>query len=89
MSTTNDIDIAHIFTELAKTGDRLNGIPLPNIPMPTMGGHVFWKDIASENGWRLQKNMFTNHCRILDPDDVRRAWGSESDMKKLLGDLAK
>lgn len=85
----SNIDIAHLFTELAKTGDRLEGIPLPNIPMTTLGGHVFWKDLAQENGWRLQKNMFTNHCRILDPSDVRRAWGSEGDMLKLLESLAK
>ncbi|MBR1608455.1 MAG: hypothetical protein IJ678_02435 [Kiritimatiellae bacterium] len=62
-------------------------MPLPNIPMPTMGGRVFWKELANERGWKLQKNMFANHCRILDPDDVRRAWGSEADMKKMLSGL--
>ena len=26
-------------------------LSLPNIPFPTMGGHVFWNDIESYNGW--------------------------------------
>jgi len=56
---------------------------MPNIPMPTMGGHVFWTDIANVNGWRLQRNRVFGNCRILDPDDVRRAWGSEASMLKV------
>jgi hypothetical protein len=48
---------------------------LPNIPFPTMGGAVFWNDLAEYNGWRLQQNMLTQHCRVLNPDDVRVAWG--------------
>lgn len=51
------------------TGDN------PNIPLPTMGGEVFWNNVSSSNGWRLQQNMLTNHARILDPRGIRRAWG--------------
>jgi len=57
---------------------------MPNIPTKTMGGEVFWDTLASSNGWRLQKNMFTKHCRIIDPGNVRRAWGSESVMMNAL-----
>lgn len=57
---------------------------LPNLPIPTLGGHVFWNTLAEKNGWKLQKNMITQHCRILDSDDVRRAWGSTEAMHKLL-----
>jgi len=48
---------------------------MPNIPFPTMGGQVFWNELANVNGWRVQQNMLTQHCRVLDPDDMRVAWG--------------
>ena len=59
-------------------------LSLPNIPMPTMGGEVFWNDIASYNGWRLQQNMITHHARILDSNNVRIAWGTINGMKKAM-----
>jgi pimeloyl-ACP methyl ester carboxylesterase len=31
---------------------------------------VFWFA-----GWRIQENVYTGHCRLLDPSNVRRAWG--------------
>jgi len=49
---------------------------MPNVESPTMGGKVFWNTITSYEGWRLQKNKLTGHCRLLDPNDVRKAWGS-------------
>ncbi|AFY99529.1 hypothetical protein [Calothrix sp. PCC 6303] len=55
---------------------------MPNISMPTMGGHIFWTEIANVNGWRLQRNKVFGNCRILDPNDVRRAWGGENAMLK-------
>jgi len=60
---------------------------MPNIDMKTKGGHVFWDNMAVSNGWKIQKNKLTNHCRILDPQDVRRAWGSESIMMNALDRL--
>lgn len=56
-------------------------LSLPNIPMKTMGGEVWWTNLAEYNGWRLQQNMVTHHARILDPDDVRRAWGTYNGMR--------
>ena len=60
---------------------------LPNIPLPTMGGKVFWKTLAEKDGWKVQKNMFTGHCRVLDPNDVRMAWGFSEEA--LLAELQK
>lgn len=60
---------------------------MPNVDTSTWGGKVFWKEVASCNGWRIQQNKFTHHCRILDPSDTRRSWGSESAMKKALARL--
>ena len=62
-------------------------ISLPNAPLPTMGGQVMWDTLAEANGWRLQQNELTKHCRILDPDDVRRAWGTKKGMMKALETL--
>lgn len=59
-------------------------LSLPNIPMPTMGGEVFWNNIVEYNGWRLQQNMITHHARILDSDNYRIAWGTINGMKKAM-----
>lgn len=64
-------------------------ISMPNIPLKTWGGHVFWNNIAECNGWRLQQNMFTQHARILDENDVRIAWGTVSAMTRLIDRMAK
>lgn len=48
---------------------------LPNIPVQTMGGHFFWDTLREKNGWKLQRHKFTGHARILDPENVRQAWG--------------
>lgn len=81
-------NLVEAFTQFVNN-DAIKNLAMPNIPFPTMGGHVFWSDLAKVKGWRLQKNMFTGHCRILDPDDVRRAWGGESALLKMLHDLAR
>ncbi len=54
--------------------------PMLNIETSTMGGQVFWTNLANVNGWRLQKNKIFGNCRILDPNDVRKAWGGEKAM---------
>jgi hypothetical protein len=79
--------VIRVLTRLAKDPEMIGRIlehlgSMPNIPTPTMGGHIFWTDVANVNGWRLQKNSVFGNCRILDPDNVRRAWGGESTMLK-------
>lgn len=44
--------------------------------MPTLGGKQIWADRFVCAGWRIQENVVTRHCRLLDPRNVRRAWGS-------------
>jgi hypothetical protein len=51
---------------------------MPNWELPTMGGPVSWDDVAEVGGWRVQKNKVFGNCRILDPNNVRRAWGGET-----------
>lgn len=55
----------------------------------TMGGKVWWTDIKNVDGWRLQKNKVSRHCRILDRNDVRQAYGSEEEMTKLFNSMPK
>ncbi len=47
----------------------------PNLPFPTMGGRQLWADVNWYAGWRVQQNVWTGHCRLLDPENRRRAWG--------------
>ncbi|MBL8851976.1 MAG: alpha/beta fold hydrolase [Planctomycetaceae bacterium] len=46
--------------------------------MPTLGGRQFWGDVCYLRGWRIQHHVLTGHYRLLDPDDVRVAWGTEA-----------
>ncbi len=76
--STNLVLIQQAIELISKFPKLLEGMPtLPNINFPTLGGYVFWNDLAEANGWRVQKNNITGHCRILDNEDVRRAWGGE------------
>lgn len=48
----------------------------PNLEFPTNGGKLLWRDVKSKQGWRLQINYLTGLSRILDHEDIRKAWGS-------------
>lgn len=53
----------------------------------TAGGDVWWDNIDQFRGWKLQQHKLTGHCRILDESNVRRAWGTESNMQKSFDDV--
>ena len=38
---------------------------------PTMGGKVWWREIKSTGGYRIQQNLISNHYRLLDEKDRR------------------
>src|SRR5262249_22934496 len=63
---------AHLLDEL----ERRHGAGRVNVPLRTLGGVQFWGDVFWHADWRIQENAFTGHCRLLDPGDVRRAWGT-------------
>ena len=54
---------------------RPRGEPDP-FPMPTLGGKQFWADELFFHQWRIQRNVFTGHCRLLDEHDLRHASGT-------------
>jgi pimeloyl-ACP methyl ester carboxylesterase len=47
-----------------------------NLPFPTLGGKQIWADIFIRGGWRIQRNVLSGHCRLLDRNNIRRAWGT-------------
>ena len=60
------------------------------IPHKVMDAGVWWDDIeATPSGWKLERNRLTHHFRILTPDRVCVAWGSESFMRKAFAKVAK
>jgi len=73
---------------LASNPSIIDNISMPNINFPTMGGVCFWNDIYSVKGWRLQQNTLTQHYRILDPNNIRRAYGGLTAMEKLFNRIA-
>lgn len=49
---------------------------IPNLVLPTLGGRHFWADVELSPGYRLQRHVWTGHCRLLDLRDRRHAAGS-------------
>ena len=37
----------------------------------TMGGKVWWNDVAAKGDYRIQRNMISGHYRLLDKNDCR------------------
>jgi len=62
---------------------------MPNVKAPTLGGAVWWADLVVVDGWRVQKNVLLKNCRLLDPLNVRRAWGSQAAMLRAFEALVK
>ena len=46
-----------------------------NLPSPTFGGTQLWADVQFFHRYRIQKNVLTGHHRLLDPNNIRLAWG--------------
>ena len=46
------------------------------INVPTLGGTQFWADRRYRAGWRVQENVVSGHCRVLDATNRRRKFGS-------------
>lgn len=61
---------------------------MPNVESPTMGGRLVWKTLRRKKGFRLQRNVLTDHWRILDGDNVRVAWGAQKAMKERFEEFA-
>lgn len=81
-------EVLNLLSQSTEMLDVLNKeLAMPNIPFPTMGGEVFWVNLAEANGWKLQQNMFTHHARILNAENVRVAWGTVNGMYRAMDRL--
>jgi pimeloyl-ACP methyl ester carboxylesterase len=58
-----------------------------NFPTATLGGVQFWSDELVFRDWRIQQNVYTGHCRLLDGRDFRRAWGTFGECQARLAEL--
>lgn len=67
--------------------DQNDAIPQVNVPMKTLGGRQLWGDVHFFRGWTIQQNVYTGHFRLLDPRDVRYAWGSFDKCKARLDEI--
>jgi hypothetical protein len=55
-----------------------------NLVTPTLGGLQFWTDELFFHGWHIQRHCFTGHCRLLDENHCRHAWGTFEECQKRL-----
>ena len=51
-------------------------LPKWSFGMKTLGGPQFWGDVHFFHDWRIQRNVFTGHHRLLDGSNVRHASGT-------------
>lgn len=61
----------------------------PNMEVSTLGGKKWWNTIAAVGEWRVQQHKITRHCRILDPQNIRKAWGNKEAMLEKLKRLTR
>ena len=47
-----------------------------NLRLKTLGGKQVWSDVRIVQDWRIQRNVYTGHHRLLSPNNYREAWGS-------------
>ena len=58
-----------------------------SVPVPTLGGKQFWADEIFFHAWRIQRNAMSGHCRLLDGNNVRHAWGTFDHCLEGLSDI--
>ncbi|MFT7641893.1 MAG: pimeloyl-ACP methyl ester carboxylesterase [Pirellulaceae bacterium] len=61
----------------------------PNIVTRTLGGLQFWSDVRIQHDWRIQRNAYTEHFRLLDAKDKRHAWGTRNHCEQELQRFAR
>lgn len=53
-----------------------------NFEWKVMDAEVWWEVIDKKDGWELERNIVTGHCRIVNPKKFRVAWGGREKMEK-------
>jgi hypothetical protein len=60
---------------------------LMDLANQTAGGKQFWADRWFFHDWRIQRHALTGHCRLLDGNNRRHAWGSFEDCRDKFDDI--
>ncbi|MCL1948747.1 MAG: hypothetical protein FWF59_03345 [Turicibacter sp.] len=55
----------------------------PNLSYQMWDGRNMWLDVAVLKGWKVQRNLITGLYRIIDDNNVRRAWGTLEMMEEI------
>lgn len=55
---------------------------LVNVELKVADAGIWWDVLDVVKDWKLERNIVTGHCRILDPGKRRVAWGSEAEMRR-------
>lgn len=66
-----------------------NAGPLPTFEMKVMRRGIFWRTVAAYRGWSVERNVITQHHRLVDPNNYRRSWGGSKAMLGLLQQVIK
>ena len=53
-----------------------------NFEWKVMDAGVWWNVLDEKDGWKLERNIVTGHCRIVNPEKVRVAWGDANKMER-------
>ena len=53
-----------------------------NVEAKVMDAGIWWDVLDEVQGWKLERHVLTGHCRILNPEKRRMAWGSEKNMRQ-------
>ena len=78
-------EIREGFEKLVCNPDLLSQLPASSgsaqdFPPAPGGLRVYWDTLYGYHGWKLQKNYYFKHYRILDKYSVQKASGVENDM---------
>jgi pimeloyl-ACP methyl ester carboxylesterase len=69
--------LLRLFASAGRLSARAPGDDAPDpVPMPTLGGKQFWADELFFHQWRIQRNVISGDCRLLDENDWRHSTGT-------------
>lgn len=72
------------FKEFSGELERANLLRHPNFELPTLGGEQYWSDVRVFSDWKIQRNAVSEHYRLIDPKQIRHAWGSREHCEQRL-----
>ncbi len=74
--------VARLLAGEAPSGKIMVPQGFPTVEGGVTDSEVWWVVLDSAEGWKLERNRLTGHCRILNPERRRVAWGDERRMRE-------